>query len=406
MKRSTGRPRRAEVGRSVLARLSRAAGATCGIVYFLVEDEGVYERVAASDSVGPAVRGGKLKQSDPVPAVIARSERAIARGGDKGATEPLVSWMAGTGMQICLPLRSHSRLIGFCLLSGKQRGGRHTPAEVRALEKAACQIIPQVENVLLGEALQKARLLLRRVNRSASIQAISGEFAHEIRNPLTSIKTFISMVSELKSDPDFINRFSRVALEDVERIERLLDEMLQFAKSNQIRMSLENIDELVSSSVYFIRVESERRGIRLRVERGENLPAVLLDRQQIKQVLLNLFLNALDAMSQGGELSIRTGRLARDGEEWIGIDVTDTGCGISPENIPLIFDPFFTTKRRRAGTREGTGLGLAIVQQIVEDHRGRVEVRSRLGSGTTFTVLLPLSPLECDLPPAEAVASQ
>jgi len=124
------------------------------------------------------------------------------------------------------------------------------------------------------------------------------------------------------------------------------------------------------------------------------LPSVLLDRQQIKQVLLNLFINAIEAMSdRGGELIVRTHRLSKaPGDTWVQMEVTDTGCGIAPADLEHIFDPFYTTKHE-SQEREGTGLGLTIVHQIVQEHGGHIEVKSALGRGTTFLVNLPAVPV-------------
>ena len=120
----------------------------------------------------------------------------------------------------------------------------------------------------------------------------------------------------------------------------------------------------------------------------------MLDRQQIKQVLMNLLLNAMDAMAEtGGRLTARTHRLTKaSGDTWVQIEVADTGSGISPADLEHIFDPFYTTKHE-SGEREGTGLGLTIVHQIVQEHYGYIEVTSHVGVGTTFYVNLPVNPL-------------
>jgi signal transduction histidine kinase len=116
----------------------------------------------------------------------------------------------------------------------------------------------------------------------------------------------------------------------------------------------------------------------------------MLDLQQIKQVLLNLFLNAMDAIGEcGGALRVRTSRvMTQEGNAWVQIEVEDTGCGIPAANLERIFDPFFTTKHK-SGENEGTGLGLAIAHQIIQEHRGEIQVRSAEGVGTTFRINLP-----------------
>jgi len=123
----------------------------------------------------------------------------------------------------------------------------------------------------------------------------------------------------------------------------------------------------------------------------------MLDRQQIKQVLLNLFLNAMDAMEEsGGRLTVKTRRLYRTEQAWLQIEIADTGVGIPAGNLEHIFDPFYTTKHE-SGEREGTGLGLAIVHQIIQEHQGSIEVDSAPGSGTAFYVNLRSNPLGLDV---------
>jgi signal transduction histidine kinase len=137
-------------------------------------------------------------------------------------------------------------------------------------------------------------------------------------------------------------------------------------------------------------VKADSRGIKIEKDLAPELPRGMLDRQQIKQVLLNLLLNAMDAMSEKtGTLRVRTTRFQKaDGEVWAQIEIEDTGHGISPENLDHIFDPFFTTKHTSA-VNEGTGLGLTIAHQIIREHRGEIQVQSAEGIGTTFRINLP-----------------
>jgi signal transduction histidine kinase len=247
---------------------------------------------------------------------------------------------------------------------------------------------------MLLEDLQRSHALMKRTDRLRSLETIAGGFAHEIRNPLTSIKTFIQLAPERKDDPDFIREFSRIVLDDVYRIERLIEEILDYARYMEPKLTEEDVNDIVSSCLYFIEVKADSRGIKIEKELVPDLPRVMLDRQQIKQVFLNLFLNALDAMSErGGVLRVRTRSLAKPGgTPWVQIETEDTGTGIADANLEHIFDPFFTTKHE-SGEHEGTGLGLTIVHQIIEEHHGDIQVKSVAGSGTTFFVNLPAIPL-------------
>jgi signal transduction histidine kinase len=145
--------------------------------------------------------------------------------------------------------------------------------------------------------------------------------------------------------------------------------------------------------LYFIEVKADSLGIKIEKELASELPRVMLDRQQIKQVFLNLFLNAMDAMGdRGGTLRVRTGKLVKaGGKQWVQIETEDTGHGIHETNLEHIFDPFFTTKHE-SGEHEGTGLGLTIVHQIIQEHHGDIQVKSTVGIGTTFLINLPAIP--------------
>jgi signal transduction histidine kinase len=246
---------------------------------------------------------------------------------------------------------------------------------------------------MLLEDLHRSHALMKRTDRLKSLETIAGGFAHEIRNPLTSIKTFIQLAPERKDDPDFIRDFSRIVLDDVYRIERLIEEILDYARYMEPKLTEEDINDIVSSCLYFIEVKADSRGIKIEKELASDLPRVMLDRQQIKQVFLNLFLNALDAMSErGGVLRVRTKALAKPGgRPWVQIETVDTGTGIPEGNLEHIFDPFFTTKHQ-SGEHEGTGLGLTIVHQIIEEHHGEIRVASVAGNGTTFLINLPAIP--------------
>jgi signal transduction histidine kinase len=238
---------------------------------------------------------------------------------------------------------------------------------------------------------------MRRTDRLRSLEIIAGGFAHEIRNPLTSIKTFIQLAPERKDDQEFIDHFSKIVSEDVDRIERLIQEILDYARYMDPKFTEEDLNDVVTSCLYFIEVKADSKSIAIKKELPPDLPTVLLDRQQIKQVLLNLFLNAMDAMAEtGGSLMVRTHRLLKGSSDpWVQIEIADTGTGIAAADLEHIFDPFFTTKHE-SGEREGTGLGLTIVHQIIQEHHGYIEVDSVVGKGTTFFVNLPGNPLQAD----------
>lgn len=348
-------------------------------------------------SLGPQPSGAgldKLPASHPFPLQLSNTRSILRRiewanGPACAVRDTLDALQADT----CVPLVTKGRLIGFAALgrSGiEQKDDSAALALLAALGQSAANAL---DNALLYEDLHRSQTLMRRTDRLRSLEIIAGGFAHEIRNPLTSIKTFIQLAPERKDDPEFIREFSKVVLDDVHRIERLIQEILDYARYMEPKLTDEDLNEIVSSCVYFIEVKADSRGIKIEKDLAPELPRVMLDRQQIKQVLLNLLLNAMDAIgASGGRLRVRTHKLMKPGGKvWSQIEVEDTGQGISEANLEHIFDPFFTTKHE-SGEHEGTGLGLTIAHQIVQEHHGEIQVKSTEGVGTTFYVNLPSLP--------------
>ncbi len=266
--------------------------------------------------------------------------------------------------------------------------------EVRAALKQGLEKYHLVKerNRLYAERVETMKRI-DRTNRLTALGTFAAGMAHEIRNPLTSINTFISIAPERKDDVEFFENFSKIALEDVNRISRLVQEILDYARSSEPKFSEEDLNEIIHSSLFFISMETDKMNIVIEQGLSQELPKIILDRQQIKQVLLNLFMNAIDAMHKdGGKLSVRTHPLKKENSTWVQIEVEDTGSGIPEDSLEHIFDPFYTTKHN-SRDREGTGLGLAIVHQIIQEHYGTIEVKSHVGKGTVFTISLPVDPL-------------
>lgn len=294
---------------------------------------------------------------------------------------------------LAVPLVTHGTLIALALF--------HSPSAHMPLPSVTMELLTAMaqgaanalDSLLIYEELRQSQSLMRRTDRLRSLEIIAGGFAHEIRNPLTSIKTFIQLAPERKDDHQFIGEFSRIVLEDVNRIERLVQEILDYARYMEPQMTDEDLNEIVMSCLYFIQVKADSRGIKIEKQLAPDLPRGMLDRQQIKQVLLNLLLNALDAMGEGpGTLQVRTHQFRKpEGTLFMQIEIEDTGHGITPENLEHIFDPFFTTKHTST-MNEGTGLGLTIAHQIIQEHHGNIHVASTVGQGTTFRITLPALP--------------
>ena len=303
---------------------------------------------------------------------------------------PAGSAMSTIQAALCLPLRSKARLLGLCTL-GSLNSDICLDEENLAVAEAVTHIASATLNHhLTQDDLRRSSTLMRRTDRLRSLEIMAGGFAHEIRNPLTSIKTFVQLAPQRQHDPIFIREFSQIALEDIHRIEALLHEILDYASYMTPELSDVDLNELVSSCLGFVSSTAAHRGIRLHTALAAQLPLLSLDRQQIKQVLLNLLLNALDAMPKGnGIIDICTRLLPQvDRTLWVQLQVKDQGCGIAPDQLEHIFDPFFTTKHSNSAG-DGSGLGLTTAHQIVREHGGTLLVESRVGEGSTFSVNLP-----------------
>ncbi len=294
-------------------------------------------------------------------------------------------------IEVCLPLINKRRLLGFCVLGPRNSSAVYTAQDIDLLTTLTHEAAIALDNAVLYEELKRSQALVRRTDRLRSLETMAGGLAHEIRNPLTSIKAFVDLVPERSTDESFLLRFGKVVKEDVLRIERLTKEILDYARPAEPYLKVEDVNEIIDSCLYALRVRASHEVMTIETDLMNDLPEVFVDRQQIKQVLLNLFLNAAEAMvSQGGTLTVRSYAVPQStGEPLIQIEVRDTGSGIAQDDLDHIFDPFFTTKR----TGEGTGLGLSVSLGIVERHGGEMVLESEVGKGSLFTVRLPLVPV-------------
>ncbi|MBI4620126.1 MAG: PAS domain-containing protein [Desulfobacterales bacterium] len=224
---------------------------------------------------------------------------------------------------------------------------------------------------------------IKRSERLASMGSLAAGMAHEIRNPLSSIKGFAQFFLKKTIPGTEDHKYSGVMIKEVDRLNRVISNLLDFARPKEPLMEKTSITDLINHGVGLIHDDAKSKDIQVMLEIKEDIPDLELDRDQITQVLLNIELNGLNAMQEGGKLWIRCFR-GEDANVVI-VEIEDTGHGIPEDELSKIFDPFYTTKKR------GTGLGLAIAHRIVENHSGTLSVRSKKGSGTVFRIELPIS---------------
>lgn len=221
-----------------------------------------------------------------------------------------------------------------------------------------------------------------RADRLAAIGEVAAGIAHELRTPLTSIRGFVQYLQG-STDPREWQEYGDVIKREVDGLNRIVSELLDLVRPRPLRPESAQLERLVEETLVLARESSGESRIRFVLDFAADLPPVEIDRGQIKQVLLNVIINAIQAISGAGEIRIVA---ARHGAEAVAVRVSDTGCGIAPADRERIFDPFFSTKP------SGTGLGMAIARRIIEDHRGQIEVDSVEGEGSTITLILPVRP--------------
>jgi len=244
-----------------------------------------------------------------------------------------------------------------------------------------------------------------RAERLASVGRLAADLAHEIKTPLVAIKTFAELLPEKFTDAEFQKNFLKVATKEIDRIDSLVSQLCNLARHPPLQCESLDLHSLLEEVLTLLSGQIDGQGIQLVKDYAEYLPSLQGDRDQLKQLFLNLIENSLENMPQGGRLTISTlfenERL--ENGKYLEVKISDTGSGISNKNLRRIFDPFFTTKEK------GTGLGLSICHRIVSDHKGFIEVENNKdGPGVTATVRLPLLPdlLEEDLDAIDSDSQQ
>lgn len=230
--------------------------------------------------------------------------------------------------------------------------------------------------------MQRTQLLMRRSDRLASLGSLTAGLAHELRNPLATIKTFLDLFPQRYKDKEFRGDFLKLTCSEVDRITNLLTELLNFARPSKPTFKKADINQTIEEIIHLIGVEAGKRDIII----DKNLQTTIratFDAEQMKQVFLNIFLNAFEAISAHGRISITSRGIRKNGVEYAQVEIADTGKGIPKKIVDSIFDPFFTTKEK------GIGLGLSISHQIVQEHHGTIEVESTPKKGSTFFVSIP-----------------
>ena len=300
--------------------------------------------------------------------------------------------MYGFGKQpfAVVPILAKRKLVGVLIADRAFTGETITPEDLRNLTMLANQAGLAIENArlyeyieMVNQELSKAQERLLEVEKLAALGEIAAGMAHEIRNPLVSIGGFTRRILKKVDETSPIRPYIEVIIDEVTRLEKTLHDILDFSRDEESNYSLHDLNAVVEEALYLLRRDMEESGIVVEKDYLDPLPQVYIDKRQLRHLFFNLFLNASQAMENGGTLFVKTFMTEMDDMPFVACEVSDTGPGISPEVLPNIFNPFFTTKD------SGAGLGLSIVHKIISRHSGVIDVLDKEGGGAAFIVKLP-----------------
>jgi len=361
------------------------------------EDVLTWSRVApndtsVSDSIGD-LRISSLAAPEFVETLRQGETQLLAMEDVLDLEGPVKRWVTEVAAEQILvtPLVGKNEVIGALVVDNRRGGNRFTSDDRTLLEGLSTHAVVAIENARMVEDLRRSKEQIVRADRLGTLGTLAAGLAHEINNPLVSIHTFLSMAPDKRDEKDteFWGEYHQLACSEVDRIRRLVDTMRRLGRGSEQSAPRVLVDpgEVVQEVAKLLAREAERAEVTLEIERDPDVPKIVGIRDHLQQIFMNLLLNGMHASPKGG---VVTSRIFRDRKtEAACIEITDTGPGISDENLERIFDPFFTTK----GPDQGTGLGLMICHRLVADHGGEIEVTSRTGQGATFFVRLPVGEL-------------
>lgn len=290
------------------------------------------------------------------------------------------------------PLAAFDRTLGVVAIGHREPSAGGEAAEFPREDESflallAAQASVAIKNAQLFGAVREAERRLRetqgllmQTEKLAALGEMSAKVAHEIRNPLSAVGGFARRIQRALGPGDPNAKWAELIVKETERLEGILTEQLQYARISRPRMEMLELSGVVQETLVLVRDDAERKKIRLLEEYAANLPPILLDRDKVKQVLLNILRNALEAVREGQRIQVRTGRAGED----VRVEIANDGDPLPGEILESLFVPFATT---RPG---GSGLGLAVARQIVQDHGGEIQVKTGDQWSVVFTVSFPV----------------
>jgi signal transduction histidine kinase len=334
----------------------------------------------------PAESASRISPSSELYQALSTLER-VQRLTDAGLDSGLAE-LGALGVSAAAPVAGSGTIPAAILLVYPSKSGRPLrPRSVAVLGEVAAKLTNTLSTSLALERMAELHGAVRRIDRLAALGGLVSEIVHEIRNPLVSVKTFLQLLPERLDDPEFHNDFRSVVSDEVSRLERMLDDLLQHARPSTSTATDDQgrIDDAVETTLQLLTYRCRERGIELTSSLRPELPALGLSQDALRQLLLNLLINATQVTPSGGTIEIR-GDWSPDNANHITIYVEDEGPGLGNTLANRIFEPFWTTRDEGAG-----GLGLAICKRITDEAGGSINVENRREGGARFRVELPIA---------------
>jgi signal transduction histidine kinase len=334
-------------------------------------------------SIGIDLRISVLSQNDDIIRLLLSGKEAIMSDETSKTSGNIWGFMRDIGAAIVFPMIAKDELVGFLCLGEKLSGEVYSDEDIDLLTTLCNQMGVSIENAMLYEDAMEAQKHLYQADKLSTVGALAAGLAHEIKNPIAAIKGFTQVLDKAVRDNDqeTLNDFKEVVPRQLDRINEIVEKLLTLSKPQKLERINVAINKVLEDIIRLVEKQALKQKVQI-IKTFDDIPQTLADPQQLTQAFLNLILNAIQAMPDGGALEIRTKFV---GTDKILIEFIDNGIGIAKDKLSHIFDPFFTTK---AG---GSGLGLSVTRKIILDHHGKLDVESEIGKGTKFTLIIPVN---------------
>jgi two-component system, NtrC family, sensor kinase len=379
---------------SIVTRIKEIFGTDRVILLHAYPDSKVFSLAFSLGYDPEALTGVNLTPRDRLAKWLLTNETALVAEKDQG----IMSYLSATeremlerlDVRVCMPMLALNRLTGIMLLSSTQKEWSLSEEDLNLLVMLLTQAGIAFESAYLSQFQRDRMRRLFRAERLATVGQLAASVAHEIRNPMTAIRSTIQYLLREFDERNPKRELAQGLIAEIDRIDRIVDGLLSLTRRTEFTPSKISLAQLIGQTLLLIRTQAQEQAIEILCEEPPQDPHVMADAAQLKQLMLNLAMNAMQAMLNGGrlqiDLNVRSQSLGLPGEkDWAVISIMDTGCGIPPDALDRVFDPFFTTKPG------GTGLGLSTCYAIVKQHNGDIEISSHESEGTTVSVRLPLA---------------